>query len=229
VHTGTRGVGRFITFEGPDGAGKSEQARRLAGRMAAAGTAVTLTREPGGTPLGERIRQLLLDASLDRSADADALLFNAARAELVSRVIGPAVQRGELVICDRYADSTLAYQGYGAGADLGRLRALQLLSTGGLVPDLTILIDVPVSVGLARRGRGATDELTRFEAATIHDAAFHERVRAGFLDLAAAEPERWRLVDGAGTPDEVEQRVAEAARTIAEESEPFAEAVRIRR
>lgn len=227
MHSGTPGQGRFITFEGSDGAGKSEQARRFAAGLTTAGRAVTLTREPGGTPLGERVRALLLDPSLDRTAEADALLFNAARAELVSQIIRPALTRGEIVVCDRYADSTLAYQGYGAGMDLGWLRTLQLLSTGGIKPDLTILLDVPVRIGLARRGRGAADELTRFETATIHDAAFHERVRDGFLVLAAAEPERWRVVNGEGDPGEVGRRVLEVARSLLPRSEPASHHVRI--
>jgi dTMP kinase len=211
VTTGTRGQGRFITLEGPDGAGKSEQADRLAASMRAAGRTVVQTREPGGTALGEHVRVLLLDPSLDRSPEAEALLFSAARAELVSEVIRPALARGDTVICDRFADSSLAYQGHGAGTDLGWLRALQLLATGGLVPDLTILIDVPVALGLARRAGGAAGELTRFEADDIHDIAYHERVRAGFLALAVDEPDRWRIVDGTADRDEVGRRVRLAA------------------
>jgi dTMP kinase len=228
VHSGTPGGGRFITFEGPDGAGKSEQARRLATRLGEAGIPVVLTREPGGTPLGERIRALILDATLDRSPDAEALLFNGARAELLAEVIRPALTRGESVVCDRYADSTLAYQGYGAGADLGRLRAIQLLVTGGIVPDVTILLDVAASTGLARRAEGAAEELTRFETGQGHDAAFHERVRQGFLALAAEEPERWRLVDGDGTPDAVQARVLAALdRDAPDANEPSAPMARI--
>lgn len=223
-------MGRFITFEGPDGAGKSEQARRFAARLRAAGVTVTLTREPGGTPLGERVRALIMDPTTDRSPDADALLFNAARVELLAEVIRPALVRGDTVVCDRYADSTLAYQGYGDGADLGRLRAIGLLVAGGLMPDLTFLLDVPAEVGLARRAGGDAAELTRFETAARHDVAFHERVREGFLALAALEPERWRVVDGVGTPEAVEARfVAVAgALSIGAGSEPMAPLARMR-
>ncbi len=228
MHSGTPGRGRFITFEGPDGAGKSEQARRLAARLRDEGTTVTLTREPGGTTLGERIRTLILDPALDRSADADVLLFNAARVELLAEVIRPALARGDTVICDRFADSTLAYQGYGAGAELGRLRAIQMLVIGGQVPDVTILLDVPVAMGLGRRAGGAAAEITRFEIGEEHDLAFHQRVRDGFLALAAEEPLRWRVVDGVGTPDEVEARTMAAVQrsVTAQGSEPSAPTVR---
>lgn len=224
---GTPSIGRFITLEGPDGAGKSEQARRLTLRLRASGIPVTITREPGGTTLGERVRATLLDPTVDRSPIADAFLFDAARAELVSQVIRPALARGETVVCDRFADSTLAYQGYGAGADLGKLEALALLATGGLRPDLTILLDVPVEIGLARRRHGAAAELTRFEATELHDRAFHDRVRAGFRALAALEPGRWRVVDASGTPDEVEQAVGVLVGRIPADSELPAPPVRI--
>ena len=134
---------------------------------------------------------------MQHSGAADALLFNAARAQLVATVIRPALERGEFVICDRYADSTLAYQGYGSGVRLDALRALAAVSTGGLVPDRTILFDVPVSVGLERRRHGPDDQQTRFEDDSRHDRAFHERVRSGYLAMAAEEPDRWRVVDAA--------------------------------
>lgn len=185
-----------------------------------------VTREPGGTALGEQVRALLLDPGLDRSPTADALLFSAARAELVARVIRPALARGEIVLCDRYADSTFVYQGCGAGADLGKLEALTLLATGGLRPDLTLLLDVPVEIGSTRRHGGPRAELTRFEAAELHDRPFHERVRAGFLALAAAEPGRWRVVDGSRTADEVERAVADAVSRFFAGSEPLAQLAR---
>ena len=187
--------GRFVTLEGPDGAGKSVVTRALADALAPSGLRVTFVREPGGTPLGEAIRTILMDSGLRHSGPADALLFNAARAQLVADVIRPALDRGELVVCDRYADSTLAYQGYGSGVDRNALGAIGAVSTGGLVPDRTILFDVPVEIGLERRRRGPGDEQTRFEDAARHDRAFHERVRAGYLEMAAADPGRWRVVD----------------------------------
>lgn len=196
--------GWFITLEGPEGSGKTSQAEALRAALAEAGFAVTLTREPGGTTVGERIRAILLDR--ETAADAgpapaartDALLFNAARAQLVAQVIGPAVARGEVVVCARFADSTLAYQGYGSGLPLDDLRRLERFATGGLQPDLTIVLDLAPEVGLARKS-GA--EVTRFEAG--FDLAFHHRVRTGFLALAAAEPDRIAVVDAAGSRDAV--------------------------
>lgn len=195
------GRGWFITIEGPEGAGKTTQAARLESYFLDAGVAVIRTREPGGTELGERIRDLLLDAPEgDRPIDplADALLFNAARRQLVEQVIRPALTSGTSVVCARFADSTLAYQGYGSGLPLEDLRALQAISTGGLRPDLTILLDVPPKIGL---GRKAPDDRTRFELA--FDLEFHRRVRDGFLDLAAREPERFSVVDAEPSPADV--------------------------
>lgn len=192
-----RGV--FITLEGPDGSGKSSLLPRLAAALAARGCDVVATREPGSTPLGERIRSLVLDTEpkIDRTGRTDALLFAAARAQHVAEVIEPALARGAVVVCDRYADSSLAYQGVGSGVPLDELRAVQHFATGGLAPDLTILLDLPVDVGLARKA----DEITRFEA--YQDRAYHERVRQAFLDFAAAEPERYAIVDATLPPDSV--------------------------
>ena len=138
-----------------------------------------------------------------RGAIADALLFNAARSQLVTEVIRPALTRGDVVVCDRYATSTLAYQGYGSGVDRDVLATVQAWATGGLVPDLVVLIDVAVEVGLARRDTGRSEELTRFEDGARHDLAFHQRVRAGYLEMAAADPTRWVVVDGSGSVEEV--------------------------
>ncbi len=203
--------GRFITIEGPDGSGKSTQAARLAASLRTLGWAVTLTREPGGTAVGERIRAVLLEAREAQHAPlTDALLFNAARAQLIAEVIRPALDRGEIVVCDRFADSTLAYQGYGSGLDLAALRSLQALATGGLRPDLTLLLDLPAEVGLARRSRGPAQEVTRFEAGRAFATEFHGRVRQGFLELARAEPERWRLVPSDAPPEVVAERLRQA-------------------
>jgi dTMP kinase len=199
--------GIFVTFEGPDGGGKTTQLRRLADRLErAAGpgaTEVLVTREPGGTAAGERIRQVLLDPAGGALEPAtEALLFCAARAELVAQVIRPALAAGGLVLSDRFADSTLAYQGYGRGLDLGHLAALNALATGGLTPDRTLLLDLPAGLGLSRRRReGGWNRLD--DAGT----AFHERVRDGFLALAAAEPERWTVVDAAGDADAVAEAI----------------------
>jgi dTMP kinase len=203
-------TGRFVTFEGPDGAGKSAVSTAVGEAFAARGITLTAVREPGGTPLGEAIRTILMDAGMQHSGAADALLFNAARAQLVATVIRPALARGEFVICDRYADSTLAYQGYGSGVRLDALRALAAVSTGGLVPDRTILFDVPVTVGLERRRHGPGDQQTRFEDDSRHDRAFHERVRSGYLAMAAEDPDRWRVVDAARSLELLVDDVSEA-------------------
>jgi len=207
--------GLFIVLEGPDGAGKSVQARMLAERLTERGLPVTYTREPGGTPLGEQVRQILLDPSdVARGPVADALLFNAARSQLVPDVIVPALERGDIVVLDRYATSTMAYQGYGSGVDRDVLGTIERLSTGGLLPDLVIVLDVPVEVGLARRDAGHVDELTRFEDESRHDLAFHQRVRAGYHDMAAADPDRWVVLDGSGTLDEVAEKVSRVVNAI---------------
>jgi dTMP kinase len=209
----TRGRGRFITVEGPDGSGKTTLAGRLVEHLRAAGIETLLTREPGGTALGERIRSILLEVGDDRhelDAATDALLFSAARARHVEEVILPALDRGEVVVSARYADSTLAYQGYGAGLPLATLRAIQHMATGGLVPDLTILLDLPVSEGLARKAA----EITRFEES--FDQAYHERVRAGFLEMAAAEPSRWVILDARSGEDEVLAAAVGACERLAE-------------
>ena len=203
------GKGPFIVFEGPDGAGKSLQAIRIAERLRADGRAVTLTREPGGTRLGEQVRQILLDPGpVARGPAADALLFNAARSQLVPEVIRPALERGELVVCDRYATSTMAYQGYGSGVDREVLATIEAWVTGGLEPDLVVLFDVSVDVGLARRDAGVAAEQTRFEDSARHDLEFHQRVRQGYLRMAADDPERWVVLDGSVSPDEVAEEVS---------------------
>ncbi len=187
--------GFFLTLEGPDGSGKSTLARRLAARLEVEGYETVLTREPGGTALGEEVRQILLHGpTLDPAPATDALLFNAARAQLVAQVIAPALARGAVVVCDRFADSSLAYQGYGSGQPLDGLRTIASFATGGLEPDLTVLLDLPVEVGLDRKG----SEVNRFE--TSSDMAFHRRVREGFLAVATGSPERFLVIDAARGP-----------------------------
>jgi dTMP kinase len=196
------GSGRFITLEGPDGSGKSTQAARLAESLRGLGAAVCLTREPGGTAIGEQVRKILLQVSAARRLPlADAFLFSAARAQHVEEVIGPALARGEDVVCDRFLDSTLAYQGYGSGLDLAMLRGMGRVATHDTRPDLTILLDLPVAVGLARRAGASTADITRFEADPAFDTAYHERVRQGYLAMAATEPARWHVVDAARDQD----------------------------
>jgi len=189
----------FVTLEGPEGAGKTVVAKRLVDALQARDVAVLLTREPGGTRLGEALRRILLARDgAATSSRTDALLFNAARAQLVAEVIVPALDAGEVVLCARFTDSTLAYQGYGAGVSLDDLRALASIATGGLEPDLTFLLEVDPEIGLRRK---AEADRTRFEAS--FDLDFHRRVRAGFLELAAAEPDRFVLVDSSRHIDAV--------------------------
>lgn len=186
-------MGLFITFEGPEGSGKTTQLRLLAGWLGDAGHDVLPTREPGGTRLGDAIRQVLLDPTFSETRpETEFLLFSAARAQIVSEVIRPHLEAGGVVLCDRYADSSLAYQGYGRRLDLGILRAITGFATGHLVPDLTIYLDLPVSEGLRRKQGCDQAEWNRMER---ERQEFHERVRAGYLALASAEPGRWLVVD----------------------------------
>jgi dTMP kinase len=205
----SRGANRgvFITLEGPEGSGKSTAARHLAEWLRTEGVPTTLTAEPGGTPVGEEIRRLLLhirSLSDDLDPTADALLFAAGRAQHVARRIRPALERGEWVVCARYLDSSMAYQGGGYGLDMDELRELQAFATGGLKPDLTILLDVPVEIGLGRKRR---DRWNRFE--DTESAVFFERVRRTYLDLAAAEPERYRVLDASGSVDDTDTAIRE--------------------
>jgi dTMP kinase len=195
--------GLFVSFEGGEGSGKSTQASLLAKRLESEGRRVLLLREPGGTPLGEALRELLLHRDAPMSPAAELLLFLAARAELVRNVIESALAAGTTVICDRFSDSTFAYQGYGRGLDLETLRKLDAWSTGGLVPNLTVLLDVPIEAGRKRTQRANDDAFER-EA-----DAFHERVRPGYLARARAEPSRWLVLDGTQTVEALAESVGE--------------------
>jgi dTMP kinase len=186
----------FITLEGPEGAGKSSQVRPLADFLRRNGFTVETTREPGGTIIGNQIRVCLHDtANTAMRPITEVLLYAASRAQLVEEVIRPALAEGKIVLCDRYADSTMAYQGYGRGIDMEVLEGLTELATGGLKPDLTLLLDIDVAQGLARR-QGIGNEMNRLDLETIE---FHNRVRDGYRILAAAEPERWVTIE-AGRP-----------------------------
>lgn len=191
-------MGCFITFEGPEGCGKTTQMKLLANCLAEKGSPVVLTREPGGCPIADKIREVLLDAANGGMVPlAELFLYAAARAQHVSEVITPALEAGKIVLCDRFTDATVAYQGHGRQLDLALIEQLNRLATGQLRPHLTILLDCPVEVGLERAlarieaTTGAKEE--RFEQESIQ---FHHRVRTGYLQLAAAEPDRFVVIDG---------------------------------
>lgn len=182
----------FITFEGPEGSGKTTQIRLLAVWLTQQGHDVLTTREPGGTRIGDAVRGILLDPThTEMRPETEILLFSAARAQIVGEIIRPHLMHGGVVLCDRFADSTLAYQGYGRQLDLNMLRQITAFATGSLVPHLTFCLDLPVAEGLRRKQGGDQAEWNRMER---EQQAFHERVRQGFLALAAAEPERWQVV-----------------------------------
>lgn len=182
----------FVTFEGPEGSGKTTQVRLTEAWLRRLGYDVLTTREPGGTAIGDQIREILLSAAYgEMCAETEVFLFAAARAQIVRQSIRPHLVRGGVVVCDRYADSTLAYQGYGRGLDLATLRMINEFATGGVWPDLTICLDLPVEEGLARRRRASQIEWNRLDEEQV---AFHERVRAGYLQLAAGSP-RWVVLD----------------------------------
>ena len=196
-------MGLFITFEGPEGSGKTTQLRLLAPYLRRLGSDVLVTREPGGTPIGDRVRGILLDPEhTEMLPNTEFLLFSAARAQHVGQVIRPHLQRGGIVLCDRFADSSLAYQGYGRGLDLDRVREAIDFATGGLAPDLYVVLDIPVEEGEERQRRdgGGAD---RIEAA---GGDFRRTVRDAYLALAESEP-RVEVVSGRGTPEDVHARI----------------------
>ena len=202
-------TGTFITFEGVEGSGKSTQIVRLAASLATKGIRTVLTREPGGTLIGEQVRTLLLDPG-NRSLDpaAELLLYAASRAQHLSEIIRPSLADGKTVLCDRFTDATLAYQGYGRGLDIEMIRSLDRIVTAGTRPNLTLLFDLEAAQGIERarvrnNSRGLEKE-ARFEN---EELAFHERVRRGYRSLAEREPDRIRIVDASGNPEAVQQQV----------------------
>jgi dTMP kinase len=197
--------GLFITFEGCEGCGKSTQARLLYNMLRQHGLQCLLTHEPGGTPLGNKIRDLLkVKSDFQIAAEAELFLFAASRFQLVSDVIRPALSSGKVVICDRFSDSTFVYQGYGRGLDLIMIERINDLATSGLCPDVTILLDAEAETGLGRKHNSRED---RFEAENI---AFHHKIRDGYLQSAQRQPERWRTIQALQPPEEVNRLVWES-------------------
>ncbi len=199
----------FITFEGSEGGGKTTQARELAATLREQGHDVLLTREPGGTVIGDEVRRLLMEKNdttshEDMRPNTELLLFCASRAQLVAEVIRPHLAKGGIVLCDRYIDSTYAYQGYGHALDLDTLRTIVSFATGGLMPDLTVFFDITPEAGLKRRAAASLfgEEFTRMDAMEL---AFHKRVYDGYQQLIAAEPDRWQRIDAAQSIEAVQK------------------------
>lgn len=202
----------FITFEGPEGSGKTTQLRRLALELRERGIDPVTTKEPGGTPLADRIRAILLHPESTMDSLTELLLYAASRRQHVVEVIRPALERKALVLCDRFTDATLAYQGFGRLLNLDRLRTINDWVTDSLKPDITLLFDIEESLGIARansRNAHTANAEGRFEA---EDLRFHRRVREGYLSLAAAEPQRFITIDASGSIDEVHERTMAAIR-----------------
>jgi len=192
----------FITLEGPEGSGKSSHITPLADAIRQAGYAVVITREPGGTPIGDEIRDTLLNLkNIAMHPTTEILLFQASRAQHVHELILPSIRAGKVVLCDRFADSTMAYQGYGHQTDLEQLAQIIRFATGGLQPDLTLLLDVDIEIGLKRRSSDQ-ESWNRLDA---KEKAFHQRVRQGYLKMSASQPERWAIVDASQSMEQVQQ------------------------
>ena len=205
-------TGRFVTLEGIEGAGKSTVARLVCARLTSHGITARLTREPGGTPLAERVRKIVLERGDERlTPSAETLLMFAARSIHVENLIRPTLERGDWVVCDRFTDATRAYQGSGRGVDAATIEELARVVHGGLTPDCTLLLDLPVAVGLKRARERSGIASDRFEAET---ESFFERVRAGYLDLARREPQRIRIIDASAALPEVERQVTAVVDTL---------------
>jgi len=205
-------LGRFITLEGGEGAGKSTQARRLAGRLEQFGITVVVTREPGGSPGAEKLREFILSGAAAPFGPAgEAILFAAARIDHIDATIAPSLKRGDWVVSDRFADSTRAYQGAAGKLDPAMIASLERVALGVIRPDLTLILDLPVDVGMARAAarRGGSVKADRFEAEGIE---FHETLRRAFLDIAAAEPDRCAVIAADRTPDEVADAIWQVVR-----------------
>ena len=203
--------GLFITFEGTDGAGKTTQIQRLSAELGQAGYDICLTREPGGTPISEQIRDMLLNPDhSEMAATTELLLYAASRAQHVSEVIKPALEAGKIVISSRFADAMVVYQGYGRGLDLERIKRLNRIATEGVTPDVTFVLDLPVEIGLQRvqKSRGGLDRLER------EKIDFHQRLRDGYRALAQQEPQRLKIVDAQASPEKVYAQIMAAIQSL---------------
>jgi dTMP kinase len=208
-------MGVFITFEGPEGSGKTTQIGLLADHLRARGHNVLTTREPGGTRIGDQIRAVLHDVTnIEMVPEAEILLYSASRAQLVGQVIRPALAQGTIVLSDRYADSTTAYQGYGRGLDLDLLTQITEFATGGLTPHLIIYLDCPVEEGLDRKRRASALEAGEWNRLDQETVEFHRRVRQGYLTLAADEPDRWLLLDAGRSVQELQGEIQKAVERL---------------
>ncbi len=208
-------MGCFITFEGPDGSGKSTQIQALYSALAEEGYPVLLVREPGGTDIGDQIRTVLHDVSnVGMLPNTEVLLYSASRAQLVGRVIRPALDAGKLVLCDRYAESTMAYQGYGHQFDLELLKAITAFATGGLRPDLIVYLDIDVEEGLRRKQEAFLRGTSEWNRMDQKELDFHRRTRSGYLELARAEPKRWFVLDATESVDSLKVLIRERVESL---------------
>jgi len=214
--------GKLITFEGPEGAGKSTQAAMLIAKLEARGISVLYSREPGGTPLGEAIRGILQFNTAGEAPcpESEVLLFEASRAQLVRHVILPALERGTWVVCDRFADSTTAYQGYGRSFPVPLMETLNQFAIGQAVPDMTLLLDVNVSLGLQRCIKRQAGKAVKYDRIESEALSFHEKVRQGYLDLARRNPDRFRIIDAMRHVDAIHADAWSAVRTAFFPDEP---------
>ena len=206
--------GLFITFEGTDGAGKTTQIQRLSAELGQAGYDICLTREPGGTPISEQIRDMLLNPDhSEMAATTELLLYAASRAQHVSEVIKPALEAGKIVISSRFADAMVVYQGYGRGLDLERINRLNRIATEGVTPDVTFVLDLPVEIGLQRvqKSRGGLDRLER------EKIDFHQRLREGYQTLAKQEPQRLKIIDAQVSPEQVYAQIQTVIQPLLQE------------
>ena len=205
----------FVTFEGPDGSGKTTQIKLVAEHLQALGRDVLVTREPGGTSIGDQIRVVLHDVkNVEMACETEFLLYSASRAQLVRQVIKPHLGRGGVVLCDRFADSSMAYQGYGRELDLAAVRLITQFATEELVPDLTVYLDLPVEVGIERKQVAHAAQAGEWNRLDQQSVDFHRRVRRGYLHMAQADPDRWLVVDAAQSIDDTQTVIRKRLETL---------------